>query len=85
MTGLSNYLLVTGEGDLTNIVKMAAKQEPGLRLETVLEDLMQEMVVRPLSKHLRCLILQQNSQHSLKSAMQADKVIIELFVPSSII
>ena len=81
MTGLSNYLLVTGEGDLTNIVKMAAKQEPGLRLETVLEDLMQEMVVRPLSKHLRCLILQQNPQHSLKSAMQEDKVKIELFVP----
>merc|ERR1719464_641198 len=31
------------------------------------------MVVRPLSKHLRCLILQQNPQHSSKSAMQADK------------
>merc|ERR1712032_1732871 len=52
---------------------MAAKQESGLRLETVLEDLMQEMVVRPLSKHLRCLFLQQNPQHSLKSAMQGDK------------
>merc|ERR1712061_932761 len=52
MSGLTNYLLITGEGDLANIVKMATREEPGLRLETVLEDLMQEMVVRPLSKHL---------------------------------
>ena len=74
MTGLTNYLLVTGEGDLANIVKMAAKQEPGLRLEMVLEDLMQEMVVRPLSKHLHCLLLQQYPQQSFKSAEQADKV-----------
>ena len=79
MTGLTNYLLVTGEGDLANIVKMAAKQEPGLTLETVLEDLMQEMVVKPLSRHLRCLILQQNPQHSLKPADQPDKVIIKIF------
>ena len=75
MTGLTNYLLVTGEGDLANIIKMAAKQEPGLRLEMVLEDLMQEMVVRPLSKHLHCLLLQKHPQQSLKSAEQADKVI----------
>ena len=74
MTGLTNYLLVTGEGDLANIVKMAAKQEPGLRLEMVLEDLMQEMVVRPLSKHLHCLLLQQYPQQSFKAAEQADKV-----------
>ena len=76
MTGLTNYLLVTGEGDLANIVKMAAKQEPGLRLETVFEDLMQEMVVKPLSKHLHCLILQQYPQQSLgNSAGQVDKVL----------
>ena len=74
MTGLTNYLLVTGEGDLANIVKMAAKQEPGLRLEMVLEDLMQEMVVRPLSKHLHCLLLQKCPQQSFKSAEHADKV-----------
>ena len=78
MTGLTNYLLVTGEGDLANIVKMAAKQEPGLRLETVFEDLMQEMVVKPLSKHLHCLILQQYPQQSLKPSGQDDKVMCML-------
>ena len=78
MTGLTNYLLVTGEGDLANIVKMAAKQEPSLRLETVFEDLMQEMVVKPLSKHLHCLILQQYPQQSLKPAGQDDKVMYML-------
>lgn len=80
MTGLTNYLLVTGEGDLANIVKMAAKQEPGLRLETVLEDLMQEMVVRPLSKHLHCLLLQKYPQQSLKTAEQADMVMIVIIM-----
>lgn len=82
MSGLTNYLLITGEGDLANIVKMATREEPGIRLETVLEDLMQEMVVRPLSKHLHCLMFQQHqqSQNNKKNNFQkVDEVTIIIY------
>ena len=59
MTGLKNYLIITGEGDLKEVVMLETGGVwGGAELERLLEEMMQELVVRPLSKHLHCLLLQ---------------------------
>ena len=64
MTGLKNYLIITGEGDLKEVVRQEAGVEwGGAELCGVLEEMMQELVVRPLSKHLHCLLLQAQPPH----------------------
>ena len=59
MTGLKNYLTITGEGELKEVVRRSGCQE----VEHCLEEMMQELVVRPLSKHLHCLLLQERPGH----------------------
>ena len=61
MTGLKHYLTITGEGNLMNLVKDASISFHDL--DQVLEGLMQEMIVKPLSRHLNCLMIQFHSSH----------------------
>merc|ERR550539_89494 len=64
MTGLKNYLTITGEGDLKEVVMLEAGGVwGGPELDRLLEEMMQELVVRPLSKHLHCLLLQAQPGH----------------------
>ena len=64
MTGLKNYLTITGEGDLKEVVMLEAGGVWGRpELDRLLEEMMQELVVRPLSKHLHCLLLQAEPGH----------------------
>ena len=54
MTGLKNYLTITGEGDLKNLVKSASLNPK--ELDIVLEEVMQELIVKPLSRHLSLML-----------------------------
>ena len=64
MTGLKNYLTITGEGDLKEVVMLETGGVwGGTEVGRLLEEMMQELVVRPLSKHLHCLLLQAQPAH----------------------
>jgi len=61
MNGLKNYLIITGEGELFQLLKLErAKLSPDqfLDLDTILEEVMQNLIVRPLRKHLELIFIQ---------------------------
>eukprot|EP00092_Neocalanus_flemingeri_P018925 GFUD01020501.1.p1 GENE.GFUD01020501.1~~GFUD01020501.1.p1 ORF type:complete len:785 (-),score=183.72 GFUD01020501.1:94-2232(-) len=61
MNGLKNYLMITGEGELFQLLKLErAKLSPDqfLDLDTILEEVMHDLIVRPLRKHLELLFIQ---------------------------
>ena len=83
MTGLKNYLTITGEGDLKNMVKRASLNPK--ELDMVLEEVMQELIVKPLSRHLHCLMIQHHSSHladriRMMQDIEADDVIDDSLV-----
>ena len=61
MNGLKNYLIITGEGEFFQLLKLErAKLSPDqfLDLDTILEEVMQNLIVRPLRKHLELIFIQ---------------------------
>ena len=70
MTGLKNYLTITGEGDLKEVVRQSGISE----VEQCLEEIMQELVVRPLRKHLHCLLLQARPGHCWQPPLEVETV-----------
>jgi len=61
MNGLKNYLIITGEGELFQLLKLErAKLSPDqfLDLDGILEEVMQNLIVRPLRKHLELIFIQ---------------------------
>ena len=65
MNGLKNYLIITGEEEFFHILKLErAKLLPDefLDLDSILEDVMQKLIVRPLRKHLEDIFLEEFTQ-----------------------
>jgi len=61
MNGLKNYLIITGEGELFQLLKLErAKLSPDqfLDLDMILEEAMQNLIVRPLREHLELIFIQ---------------------------
>ena len=61
MNGLKNYLIITGEGELFQLLKLErAKLSPDqfLDLDMILEEVMQNLIVRPLREHLELIFIQ---------------------------
>merc|ERR1719244_1135318 len=59
MNGLKNYLIITGEGELFQLLKLErAKLSPDqfLDLDMILEEAMQNLIVRPLREHLELIL-----------------------------
>ena len=71
MNGLKNYLTNTGEGDL---IKMISREQ---NMDMVLEEMMQEMIVKPLSKHLYCLLLQQHGSVMEKMRLKKSSQLVD--------
>ena len=87
MNGLKNYLIITGEGELFQLLKLLkAKLSPDqyLDLDTILEDVIQGLIVRPLRKHLDLLFVQDFTQSGCIQLLSKNITFgLSLFYPDS--
>jgi len=65
MNGLKNYLIITGEGELFILLKLEREKllhDQFLDLDSIMEDVMQKLIVRPLRKYLEVIFFEEFTQ-----------------------